>query len=198
MVEQFKAKVCMVGDAAVGKTSLVRRFVFDAFSDVYQSTLGTRVLGKEAKVSVEGKDVAVKMQVWDIIGETSLLEDFAPSYFLNVQGIIAVCDFTRYSTFERLPIWLAAVERVAGIVPKALAVNKVDLAQEVLTLYDEHRVRQFADEIGLQFYMTSAKNGENVEAMFSALATNIVADAWRRHVDESRGPPVEAQDHASP
>lgn len=192
MVEQFKAKVCMVGDAAVGKTSLVRRFVFDTFSDAYQFTLGTKVVGKETKVPSVGEDVAVKMQVWDIIGETSLLEEFAPSYFLNVQGIIAVCDFTRYSTFERLPIWLAAVERVAGNVPKALAVNKIDLAQEVLTLYDEHRVRQFADEVGLQFYMTSAKSGANVETMFARLAADIVAAAKRR-LAESGGPPMESR-----
>ncbi|HEV8594106.1 MAG TPA: Rab family GTPase [Thermoplasmata archaeon] len=171
---QMKAKVCMVGDAAVGKTSLVRRFVFDTFSDQYQTTLGAKVVGKDVLVREETGEVPVKLTIWDIIGETSLLPELAESYFLNAQAIVAVCDLTRYSTFERLPIWLQAVERVTGDVPKALAVNKTDLRTEVLTLYDEHRVGQFADEVGARWFSTSAKTGEGVEAMFAALAQDIV------------------------
>ncbi len=176
-VERMKAKVCLVGDAAVGKSSLVRRFVHDTFSDAYQATLGTKVLRKEVVVRWDGEDLPVQMMVWDVIGETSLLEDLADSMFLNAQGIVAVCDLTRYSTFERLPIWLQSVERVAGAVPKALAVNKVDLQGEALVLYDEYRVRQFAHEVGARWYLTSAKTGLNVEAMFARLAGDVVAFA---------------------
>lgn len=171
----MKAKVCLVGDAAVGKTSLVRRFVLDTFDDAYQATLGAKIMGKEIIVSGNGEEVALNLQVWDVIGETSILDSVADTYFHNAHGIVAVCDLTRYSTFERLPIWLNAVQRVAGEVPKALAVNKVDLRGEVMVLYDQYRVAQFADEVGARWYLTSAKTGDRVEPMFAQLAADIVA-----------------------
>jgi len=171
----MKVKVCMVGDAAVGKTSLVRRFVLDNFSDEYQATLGTKVLSRDVNVRTGGRDVSIKMMIWDIIGETSVLPDIGESVFHNVQGIVAVCDITRYSTFEHLPVWLGSVERVAGDVPKALAVNKVDLKGEFLLLYDEYAVRQYAGEIEARSYMTSAKTGENVALMFTTLAADIAS-----------------------
>jgi small GTP-binding protein len=182
----LKAKVCMVGDAAVGKSSLVRRFVHGNFSDRYISTLGAKVVGKEFSVTAGGNVVPVRMTLWDIMGETSLLPDFGDAYFLNVQGIVAVCDLTRYSTFEHLPQWLQAVQKIAGDVPKALAVNKVDLRAETLVLYDEHRVRQFASEIGARSYETSAKTGENVEAMFQGLAEDIVLFAQSQLLQSSK------------
>jgi small GTP-binding protein len=172
----MKVKVCLVGDSAVGKTSLIRRFVHDQFSDEYQATLGTKVVAKDVVVeSIGRQSIAVRLTVWDIIGETSLLEDLAQSYFLGTQGVVAVCDITRFSTYERLPIWLAAVQRTAGGVPMALAVNKVDLKTEVMVLYDEFQVQQFADSIGARWFMTSAKTGANVEKLFSALAADIVS-----------------------
>jgi len=173
----MKAKVCLVGDAAVGKSSLVRRFVQDAFSDAYQATLGTKVLAKDVAVRWDGEEMPVRMMVWDLIGETSLLDDLAKSYFMNAQGIVAVSDLTRYSTFERLPIWLDAVQRVAGDVPKAIAVNKVDMQGEALVMYDEYQIREFAHEVGARWYLTSAKTGFNVEAMFARLAGDVVAFA---------------------
>ncbi len=168
-------KVCLVGDAAVGKSSLARRFLYDEFSDSYVATLGAKVLSKDILLRAPGAGtVAVRMMVWDIMGETSLLRELGDAYFHGGQGIVAVCDLTRYSTFERLPIWLDAVREVAGDVPMALAVNKVDLKGEALVLYDEYRVRQFANEVGARWYLTSAKTGLNVREMFERLATDIV------------------------
>lgn len=171
----MKIKVCLVGDAAVGKSSLIRRFVFDHFSDEYQATMGTKILSKDLTAKApSGRDVQVKMMIWDIIGESSLLEDLAQAYFLGAQGIVAVCDLTRFSTYEHLPVWLAAVLRTSGTVPMALAVNKVDLRKEVMVLYDEYQVQQFADSIGAKWYMTSARTGENVDGMFTELANEIL------------------------
>lgn len=178
--DRFKAKVCLVGDAAVGKTSLVRRFVADTFDDAYQATLAAKVVAKDVAVRSDGDDVAVTMQVWDILGDSAVIERAAEAYFDNVQGVIAVCDLTRYSTFERLPVWLEAVWRVAAEVPLAVAVNKTDLSGEAFTLYDEYAVRQFAEEVGARWYMTSAKTGFNVEPMFARLAGDIVARARAR------------------
>lgn len=181
----MKAKVCLVGEAAVGKTSLVRRFVYDQFSDAYQTTLRAKVVSRDIEVPTEDGPVAVKLMIWDIIGESSLLRVISEAYFDGVQGIVAVCDLTRYSTFEALAPWLDTVQRIAGDVPKALAVNKIDLKGEVLVLYDEHRVRQYAEEIGGRSCMTSAKTGENVEGMFAGIAADIVARARTKPVEET-------------
>jgi len=184
----MKAKVCLVGEATVGKSSLIRRFVFDQFSDAYVATLGAKVVARDIVVPSDAGDIGVKMMIWDIIGETSLLEAYGNEYFVNVQGIVAVCDLTRYSTFERIPIWLDAVRRVAGDVPKVIAVNKVDLRGEVLVLYDEYGVQQYANEVGARWYLTSARTGENVAAMFQALASDVVARA--RRTVPARDPPA--------
>ncbi|HKZ48801.1 MAG TPA: Rab family GTPase [Thermoplasmata archaeon] len=175
---QIKAKVVMVGDAAVGKTSLVRRFVHDQFSDTYAVTLGAKVLARDTlALSPDGQEVAVRLAIWDIMGESSLLDEVSETFFHGAQGVVAVCDLTRYSTFERLPLWLRHVNQVAGSVPMALAVNKSDLQQEVLVLYDDYRVQQFAEEVGARWYMTSAKTGENVADLFSTLGQDITARA---------------------
>lgn len=181
----MKAKVCLVGEAAVGKTSLVRRFVYDEFSDAYQTTLRAKVVSRDVEVATEDGPVAVKLTIWDIIGESSLLRVISEAYFDGVQGIVAVCDLTRYSTFEALAPWIDTVQRIAGNVPKALAVNKVDLKGEVLVLYDEHRVRQYAEEINGRAYMTSAKTGESVEDMFTAIASDVVARVKEQPEEET-------------
>ena len=178
--ERMKVKVCMVGEAAVGKSSIVRRYIHNTFDEKYTATLGARIMAKDIVVPEDTGDVAVKMMVWDIMGETTLLAAVEEGYFYNAQGIVAVCDLTRFSTFERLPEWIQRVQRVAGDVPIALAVNKMDLKDEALILYDEYRVAQYAEEIGARWCQTSAKTGENVEAMFQGLTTDILALARRQ------------------
>jgi small GTP-binding protein len=171
----MKLKVHLVGDAAVGKTSLIQRFVRDQFSGEYQATMGTKVQAKYVVAKSDGgKEVAVRTTIWGIIGESTLLQDLGQSYFFGTQGILAVCDLTRFYTYETLPTWLSYVRRTAGDVPMALAVNKTDLRGEVIILYDEYQVQQFADSIGARWYMTSAKTGKNVEELFTALAIDII------------------------
>jgi small GTP-binding protein len=172
---RMKIKVCLVGDAAVGKTSLIHQFVHDQFSSEYQATMGTKVQAKDVVAKSDGgKEAAVRTTIWDIIGESTLLQDLGQSYFFGTQGILAVCDLTRFSTYENLPTWLSCVRRTAGDVPMALAVHKTDLRGEVIILYDEYQVQQFADSVGARWYMTRAKTGENVGELFTALATDII------------------------
>lgn len=176
----FKLKVCMVGDSAVGKTSLVKRFVLDQFSDRYLETLGVNALVKDVIVrGTHGSDVPVRLVIWDVMGEPSYLEYVSDTYLYGTRGIVAVCDLTRFSTFEHLRTWLKIVERAVGNVPKTLAVNKADLRSEALVLYDEHEVRRFAEENMARAYMTSAKTGNNVELMFEGLASDIITSALR-------------------
>jgi small GTP-binding protein len=173
----LKAKVCLIGEAAVGKTSLIRRYVEDAFDDKYISTLGAKVSLKKIWLTSKtdpAQSLEVQMGIWDLIGERSYLATLHQDYLRGATGIIAVCDVTRYSTFEALDEWLSATFRITGDVPLALVVNKVDVKDQIMCLYDENEPERKAARHGGFAVWASAKSGENVNAVFGKLAKAIV------------------------
>lgn len=173
----LKAKICLIGEAAVGKTSLIRRYVEDAFEDRYISTLGSKVSLKRIWLTPKndpGKQLEVQISIWDLIGERSYLESLHQEYLRGSQGIIAVCDVTRYSTFEALDQWIPAALRISGEVPLAIIVNKTDLKDQVMVLYDDNEPQQKAEKYGGFATWTSAKSGENVNPVFGRLVLGIV------------------------
>src|SRR6058998_257115 len=101
---RMKIKVCLVGEAAVGKTSLIRRFVLDDFDDKYIQTLGTKVSKKELSLPGPAGDgkLKVDMTIWDIMGQKGFRELLKEAYFYGAKGIFAVCDVTRRVTLDDL------------------------------------------------------------------------------------------------
>ncbi len=173
----LKSKICLIGEAAVGKTSLIRRYVEDTFDDRYISTLGSKVTLKRLWLTPKGdrsKVLEVQLSIWDLIGERSYLDTLHQDYLRGSQGIIAVCDVTRYSTFEALEQWISAAFGVAGQIPLAIVVNKVDLKDQVICLYDEQEPQEKALQYGGFAMWASAKSGENVNSIFGKLALGIV------------------------
>ncbi len=173
----LKAKICLVGEAAVGKTSLVRRYLEDAFDDRYISTLGSKVSLKKVWLTSKrdaSKSLELQLSIWDLIGERSYLDTLHQEYLNGAQGLIAVCDVTRYSSFEALDQWISAAFKIAGQVPLAIVVNKTDLKNQVMCLYDEHEPQEKAERYGGFALWTSAKTGENVNPIFGQLCLGIV------------------------
>jgi len=173
----LKAKICLIGEAAVGKTSLIRRYVEDSFDDRYISTLGSKVSLKKIWLTSRSdptKNVEVQLSIWDLIGERSYLDTLHQEYLEGTQGIIAVCDVTRYSSFEALDQWIPAAFRIAGQVPLAIVVNKVDLKGEIMCLYDEHEPQEKAEKYGGFALWASAKTGENVNPIFGQMTLAVV------------------------
>ncbi len=173
----LKAKICLVGEAAVGKTSLVRRYVEDSFDDRYISTLGSKVSLKKLWLTSRkdpAKTIEVQLSIWDLIGERSYLDSLHQDYLKGSQGIVAVCDVTRYSTFEALDEWITAAFRIAGQVPLAIVVNKTDLKGEIMCLYDEHEPQDKAERYGGFAVWASAKTGENVNPVFGQMSLAVV------------------------
>ncbi len=173
---QMKSKVCLVGEAAVGKTSLIRRFVKDAFDDKYVTTLGAKVSKKEIQVEVPEKDLIIQMDmvIWDIMGEKGVRDLLKEAFFQGAQGILAVCDITRYSTLRELDDWVQSVYNVVGEISVVYAVNKVDLKDEVMVLFDEREVGMATQAFDAPHFYTSAKTGVNVQISFQSLAEDIV------------------------
>src|SRR5207253_4979715 len=96
--KHVKAKVCLVGDVAVGKTSLIRRFVQDEFDDRYITTLGAKVSKREMQFGTPDRtQIHMDMTVWDIMGEKGFRDLLKEAFFHGAKGVVAVCDLTRYS-----------------------------------------------------------------------------------------------------
>ncbi|MDH4123678.1 MAG: GTP-binding protein, partial [Thermoplasmata archaeon] len=159
----MKVKICFIGDAGVGKTSLIKRYVLDVFDDRYIATIGTKVTKKvvEAKDSKKDEPVRVMMLIWDIMGQKGFRELLREAYFFGAHGAIAVCDVTNRETLDELRYWIKALTDVAGEVPLVFVGNKADLESSAVIKEDD--VKAMAEKYDSTSYMSSAKTGQNVE-----------------------------------
>ncbi len=169
-----KAKICLVGEIAVGKTSLVRRFSEGSFDEFYSTTLGISVSKKvvEPRNPPPAGARQVELVLFDVMGQRKLRQLLVESYFKGAQGVLAVWDVTRPETLGELPGWIGLAREVAGPIPVVIASNKMDLSGgrnvETAALEDVAR------ESGGGWFATSAKTGENVEAAFERLAEELL------------------------
>lgn len=170
---QMKAKVCLVGQPAVGKTSLIRRFVHDDFDDSYVATLQARFSKRETRVALPARDlrVNVDMVLWDIMGDKSHRQLLKEAYFFGAQGILAACDVTRRSTLDDLREWRSAVVGSVGEVPWVVVVNKLDLSGRYA--FGEARVQRVTADWDAPTVFASAKTGDRVEDAFALLGKRM-------------------------
>ena len=162
-------KVCLVGAPAVGKTSLVRRYVENKFSEDYLTTIGVRISRK--RVEVDGEPVG--LVVWDINGDDS----FAPlqaRYLEGAAGFLLVADGTRPATLDGVLALRDELAEAFGPTPSVLAINKHDLEDEWAV--DDDRV-QALREGETPPLLTSARDGTEVEHAFRTLARLAVSHA---------------------
>jgi len=169
----MKAKVILLGDGAVGKTSLIRRFVTDQFSDEYLMTVGTKVTKRELEVGDGPAKTLMTMTIWDILGQRGYA-GVQESAVKGGQAVLLVYDVTRDETWKTLEeYWLPIVWRLVGKIPIVFAANKIDLQKDRTYALDVlGYLEQKYDAHG---FVSSAKTGENVEAMFGALGTAMMA-----------------------
>ena len=181
--ETLKAKICLVGEAAVGKTSLIRRYVLDQFEDKYITTLGAKVSKKELRFDMPESNMTVHtvMVIWDIMGEKTFRDLTKEAFFHGTKGVLAVCDLTRYNTLRELDDWVESVFGVVGEIPVIYAVNKVDLKDEVMVMYGESELDQATRAFNAEYLYTSAKTGENVELAFEKLGERILKSQLSLH-----------------
>ena len=157
-------KVCLLGDGEVGKTSLIRKFVYDQFDDKYLMTIGTKITKKTLTFTHNGIPVNLTLMINDIVGQVEF-ERIHKQYYRGSMAGILVCDLTRKPTLARLDWWLDSFREVAGNVPLILLGNKADLTEKV-EISDEN-LRKYSGRIGCSHFITSAKTGLNVEKAFT-------------------------------
>jgi len=166
--EKYIIKICLLGDGAVGKTSLVRRFVFDVFDDKYIVSFGTKVSKKSMKIG----DADVDLLLWDILGQRSH-ESLHAAYYRGAAGAFAVSDFTRPETMHSLTPWIGNFRSTVGDKPVIILGNKSDLAKS----YSLSDLQSFGSGIGCDVIETSAKTGLNVENAFLDLGKRLLESA---------------------
>lgn len=165
------SKVCVVGDFAVGKTSVVERFVNNQFSEKYLTTVGVKVDTKE--IDLPHRGVQQKLVLWDVAG-TDRFGDTEFAYLRGAAGHIFVADGTRSLTLGTASDLRERIVERFGAAPSLLLINKHDLSG----MWDvsEQHVEKLKPEFDAIF-LTSAKTGAEVESALTRLAELIVDQA---------------------
>ena len=164
-------KVIVVGDIAVGKTTLIGRFVTGSFSREYKATIGVDIFTKKMTADRERQ---VSLQLWDIAGQTSF-QQFRQSFFTKARGALLVYDLTVPSSLENIQkSWIVDIERITGQIPLVLIGNKVDLkTSNTIAPKEIVSVLMKNPNVKAHFH-TSALTGENVENAFQTLVSMII------------------------
>ncbi|KAF9130196.1 hypothetical protein KI688_000289 [Linnemannia hyalina] len=201
-MKPVQVKLVLLGEAAVGKSSLVLRFVNDEFQLNKEPTIGAAFLTQKCRL----EDKVIKFEIWDTAGQERF-HSLAPMYYRNAQAAVIVYDVTKASSLEKAKSWVKELQRQANPnIVIALTGNKVDLvanrksrthndgevdedgeqdAQEIDEDEEDDEdyaiTRQvpteeasaYAQESGLLFFETSAKNGQGVAEVFTEIAKKI-------------------------
>jgi len=165
-------KVCLLGDFAVGKTSLVRWFVDRQFSDNYLSTVGVKISRKLLMIPSSPQNEATEVQliIWDLEGN-SKFRQFSSSYLKGSNGAIVVADLSRSETVERAKTYLKEFHAINPAGDVAVALNKSDLV-------DIHQISRLRNPEAygrvITVCATSAKTGSGIDNIFELLGKTLV------------------------
>jgi len=170
-------KLVLLGESAVGKSSLVLRFVKDQFDDYRESTIGAAFLTQT--IALDDK-TTVKFEIWDTAGQERY-KSLAPMYYRNANCAVVVYDITQASSLDKAKAWVKELQRQANEnIVIALAGNKLDLASPSSSgskrAVETAEAAAYAQEAGLLFFETSAKTAENVKELFTAIASKLPLD----------------------
>eukprot|EP00743_Colponemidia_sp_Colp-15_P000386 GILK01000443.1.p1 GENE.GILK01000443.1~~GILK01000443.1.p1 ORF type:complete len:211 (-),score=34.80 GILK01000443.1:365-997(-) len=162
-----KYKLVFLGDQAVGKTSIITRFMYDTFDNNYQATIGIDFLSKTMYL----EDRTVRLQLWDTAGQERF-RSLIPSYIRDSSIAVVVFDITNRASFLNTSKWIEDVRTERGNdVIIMLVGNKTDLSDRRQVSVEEGEAK--AKEAGVMFIETSAKAGFNIKALFRKLASAL-------------------------
>jgi small GTP-binding protein len=167
-----RAKVCILGEVSVGKTSLVRRFVDRAFSDDYLSTVGVKISRKLVHITVPGSDREDELQLilWDLEGGHTWLE-VSSTYLKGASGAIIVGDLTRPSTLREIQGYIDRFKEINPDGNIVVALNKIDVQRDRHAGTDDEH---FEGANLLATILTSARTGKGVDELFMTLGAHLL------------------------
>jgi small GTP-binding protein len=161
----IQKKICLLGAFAVGKTSLVARFIQSIYDEKYHTTVGVKVDKKE--VVVDGRNVS--LIIWDLAGEDEF-QKVNLSYLRGAAGYLLVADGTRLSTIETARMLHTRTAQAPNSLPFIFLINKADLTAEWEV--DDKTIAELQEQ-GWHVIKSSAKTGEGVEVAFQQIAEMV-------------------------
>jgi hypothetical protein len=162
----LQKKICMLGSFAVGKTSLVARFVRSIYSEKYHTTVGVKIDKKQVQV----EEKLVNLILWDLYGEDEF-QKVHMSYLRGASGYLLVIDGTRRETLDKALILQKRTEEAVGKLPFVIVMNKVDLKES--WEIDDRTIDDLVNK-GWPVFHSSAKTGLGVEEAFTTLAKQML------------------------
>jgi len=187
MQYNFLAKILLLGEFRVGKSSMVLRYVEDRFPGDYMATIGANFLVKTVNLDMGEKVYKVGLQIWDIGGHARSSQ-VGRVFFQGVSGAILVYDLTRKETLDKLPLWKDQLMKYSPDSRMYLVGNKNDLVEERKITPDEGK-KAAKEELGTDnFFETSAKTGNHIQETFEDLA-RLLVETHRDKIIETNSEP---------
>ncbi|UCF07610.1 MAG: GTP-binding protein [Thermoplasmata archaeon] len=172
MVKNVEKKVCLLGDWGVGKTSLIRRFVENAYDDRYLATLGVKVSKKEMIIKNFLKKPFLKVNltllIWDLVGQKGF-HNVQVTAYKGTSAAFIVCDLSRPHTIDNMEWWISHLFQEAKNVPLIFLANKLDLTDDDVPLELNRKLDGLKGKYKAHFFATSAKTGTNVGEAFERI-----------------------------
>ena len=162
-VSSTRHKIIFVGDAGVGKTTIIGRIMDNTFNEVYEPSIGVDFMSKNIKY--QGQNI--KLQMWDTAGQEKY-KGLIPSYVRNSSIVFVVYDVSAKISFDNIPKWITFIRSIENT-SLVLCGNKIDLNNIEVK---KEEAESLAQKEGISFFEVSAKTGENIKNMFY----NVVAE----------------------
>uniref|UniRef100_A0A4W5LAH3 Ras-related protein Rab-23 n=1 Tax=Hucho hucho TaxID=62062 RepID=A0A4W5LAH3_9TELE len=171
-------KVVVVGNGAVGKSSMIQRYCKGIFTKDYKKTIGVDFLERQILVN---DDEEVRLMLWDTAGQEEF-DAITKAYYRGAQACVLVFSTTDRESFEAVGSWWEKVELEVGDIPTVLVQNKIDLLDD--TMIKNEEAEGLAKKLKLRFYRTSVKEDLNVNEVFKYLADKYLQRLKRQTAEE--------------
>lgn len=168
--DELKVKVILLGNGAVGKTSIANRYTHDKFSSTYKPSLGVDFMVK--RVEIEG--MKIKLMVFDTAGQ-EFISTLRKRYYSGASGAVIVFDVTRQKTFDDLERWVQEVRTEVGDIQTVFVGNKIDL--EMSRVIGHEQALSAADKYGAEYIESSALLGDGIRDIFEPFILRTVEKA---------------------